>query len=93
MLDSFSDYDKERLTEWANSDDGECWLNENMDGFSVLIGEKEYSINKGKEKAGWDDFFERLIKAEFIAVERYNSDGSPIYKLKKAAYDYVNSLR
>ena len=93
MQDSFSDYYKERLIEWANSDDGECWLNESMDGSSVLIGEKEYSINNGKEKAKWDDFFERLIKADFIVVDRNNSDGSPIYKLKKAAYDYVNSLR
>lgn len=93
MLDSFSDIDKERLTEWASCDDGECWIIETMDGTSIQIGEKEFCINNGRERAEWDDFFERLIELGFAVIDRPNSDGSPIYKLKKAAYDYVESLK
>lgn len=92
MLNSFSDIDKERLTEWASCDDGECWIIETMDGTSIQIGEEEFCINNGRERAEWDDFFERLIELGFAVIDRPNSDGSPIYKLKKAAYDYVESL-
>lgn len=38
-------------------------------------------------------FFERLIELGFAVIDRPNSDGSPIYKLKKSAYDYVESLK
>ena len=62
-----------------------------MDGSSILIGDKEYCINSGKEKAEWDDFFERLIGIGFAVIDRTDSYGSPIYKLKKSAYDYLNS--
>ncbi|MBO4801998.1 MAG: toll/interleukin-1 receptor domain-containing protein [Bacteroidaceae bacterium] len=93
MLDSFSDIDKERLTEWASCDDGECWIIETMDGTSIQIGEEEFCINNGRERSEWNDFFERLIELGFAVIDRPNSDGSPIYKLKKAAYDYVESLK
>ena len=91
ILESFSDYFKERLIEWANSDDGECWTTDSLDGFSVQIGNEEFFVNNGRERAEWDDFFERLIKIGFAVVDRTNSCGSPIYKLKKSAYDYLNS--
>ena len=91
--DSLSDFDKENLKKWANCDDGECWIIETMDGSFIQIGEEEFCVNSGRERAEWDNFFERLIELGFAVIDRPNSDGSPIYKLKKAAYDYVESLK
>lgn len=91
--DSLSDFDKKHLKEWANSDDGECWIIETIDGSFIQIGEEEICVNSGRERAEWDNFFERLIELGFAVIDRPNSDGSPIYKLKKPAYDYVESLK
>lgn len=91
--DSLSDFDKKHLKEWANSDDGECWIIETIDGSFIQIGEEEICVNSGRERAEWDNFFERLIELGFAVIDRPNSDGSPIYKLKKSGYDYVESLK
>ena len=93
ILDSLSDFDKEHLKKWADCDDGECWIIETMDGSFIQIGEEEFCVNTGRERAEWDNFFERLMELGFAAIDRPNSDGSPIYKLKKPAYDYVESLK
>jgi hypothetical protein len=93
ILDSLSDFDKEHLKKWADSDDGECWIIETMDGSFIQIGEEEICVNSGRERAEWDNFFERLIELGFAVIDRPNSDGSPIYKLKKSGYDYVESLK
>ena len=93
MLYSLSDFDKEHLKKWADCDDGECWIIETMDGSFIQIGEEEFCVNSGRERAEWDNFFERLMELGFAAIDRPNSDGSPIYKLKKPAYDYVESLK
>ena len=93
ILDSLSDFDKTHLLEWANSEDGECWIIESMDGTFVELGKANYDISKGRVKADWKDFFERMIELDFADVDCMNSDGSPIYKLKKAAYNYVDKIR
>lgn len=93
MQDSLSDFDKKHLKKWAECDDGECWIIETMDGSFIQIGEEEFCVNSGRERAEWDNFFERLIELGFAVIDRPNSDGSPIYKLKKSAYDYVESLK
>jgi hypothetical protein len=93
MQDSLSDFDNVHLKKWANCDDGECWIIETMDRSFIQIGEEEFCVNSGRERAEWDNFFERLIELGFAVIDRPNSDGSPIYKLKKAAYDYVESLK
>ena len=90
---SLSDFDKEHLKKWADCNDGECWIIETMDGSFIQIGEEEICVNSGRERAEWDNFFERLMELGFAAIDRPNSDGSPIYKLKKPAYDYVESLK
>ena len=93
LLDSLSDFDKKHLLEWTLVDDGECWIIESMDGTSVQLGETEYDISARREKAKWDAFFERMAEFGFAVIDRLNSDGSPIYKLKQAAYDYADMLR
>ena len=91
-LDSLSDFDKKHLLEWVRVDDGECWIISSMDGTFVQLGEAEYDISGGREKAKWDAFFERMEGLGFAIVDRLNSDGSPTYKLKEAAYDYVDEM-
>lgn len=93
MQYSLSDFDKEHLKKWADCDDGECWIIETMDGSFIQIGEEEFCVNSGRERAEWDNFFERLMELGFAVIDRPNSDGSPIYKLKKPAYDYLESLK
>lgn len=92
LLDSLSDFDKTHLLEWANSEDGECWIIESMDGAFVELGKAIYDISSGRIRAKWDAFFERMIKLGFAVVDRLNSDDTPIYKLKEAAYDYVDKM-
>ena len=93
ILDSLSDFDKKHLKKWADCNDGECWITETMDGSFIQIGEETFCVNSGRERAEWDNFFEQLMELGFAAIDRLNSDGSPIYKLKKPAYDYVESLK
>ena len=93
MKDSMSDFAKEHLKKWADCDDGECWIKETMDGSFIQIGDEEFCVNSGRERAEWDYFFEQLMELGFATIDRPNSDGSPIYKLKKPAYDYVESLK
>ena len=92
VLNSLSDFDKKHLLEWARVEDGECWITESMDGIVVEFENVNYSVSGGREKAEWDLFFERMIELGFADIDRLNSDGSPIYKLKKAAYDYMDTL-
>lgn len=93
LLDSLSEFDKKHLLEWTLVDDGECWIIESMDGTFVQLGTADYDISSGREKAKWDTFFERMAELGFAVIDRLNSDGSPIYKLKQAAYDYADMLR
>ena len=92
LSDSLSDFEKQHLIEWANVKNGECWIISSMDGVFVQLGDKEYDISGGRAKADWEDFFDRMIKLGFADIDRPNSDGSPIYKLKQAAYDYADMM-
>ena len=56
-------------------------------------GVKGYQVTKAEDKARWEDFFERLIALGFISLDKYDKSGKPQYKLKKAAFDYIKSLR
>ena len=57
-----------------------------------LGASNQYEVKTGKEKVEWDDFFERMQQYGFIDIEKYDRHGHPIYRLKKAAYDYINSF-
>ena len=89
-----SDFDIERLKQWAKTDDSQFY-SIFFEGGGCIYGLgaiNQYEIKNGKEKVEWDDFFERLLKLKFIEIEKYNKDGHPIYQLKKAAYDFVEAL-
>lgn len=94
IIDSFSDFDKERIIGWTMGNNMTSHSIDFIGGNSTyIVGSKQYEVHGGREKADWNDFYERLLKVDFICIDKYDKHGKPIYRLKKAAYDYVNSLR
>lgn len=87
-----SEEEKQRLIDWTSSKSEVTCSFSSMGGYLYVIGDKQYQVNKGRENAEWEDFFKRLKKAGLIELEKYNKDGRPIYKLLKAAYDYVDTI-
>ena len=88
----FSDDEKEIIMKWTKSRSAICHKISVKGGVYYIIGDYQYFVNSGKEEAEFDDYIERLMRVGFIELERYNKDGKPVYKLKKAAYDYVDSI-
>ena len=88
IIDSLTNFDKERLAKWSEGD-GEVWISDTMDGRTILIGESEYEVSSGKEKAEVDDFFQRMRNIDFAQIDRYDNYGNPIYTLTKKGYDYI----
>lgn len=89
-----SDFDLERLKAWTSVDNPE-FFQVHFEGGGCIYGlgvSNQYEIRTGKEKIEWNDFFERMMQHGFIDIERYDKYGQPIYRLKKAANDYVSSL-
>lgn len=90
---TLSDFDLERLRAWTSVDNPD-FFQVHFEGGSCIYGlgaSNQYEVN-GKEKIEWDDFFDRMKQLGFIDIERHDKYGHPIYKLKKAAYDYISSL-
>jgi len=87
----FSDDEKEVLKKWTNSRNANCYTSGVIGGVYYVFGDYQYRANYGKEEAMFDDFIERLSKAGYIDLEKYDKYGKPVYKLKKAAYDYVDN--
>lgn len=89
-----SGYDIERLIKWTHAYTPTFFSIIYLGGdvYYELGAKNGYEVKTGKEKAEWNDFFEKLIKLGLIAVEELKEDGNPNYKLKKAAYDFVDSL-
>ena len=89
----FSDKEVEIITRWTQSGDNEGLVFGFENGCSLFVlGGKQYEVGDGKDMADWEDFMERLLKIGFVEIEKYNSHGEPVYKLKKAAYDYVENI-
>ena len=44
---------------------------------------QEFWVIHGKERAEWEDFFEKLLNNKLIRIDGNN------YRLKKAAFDFV----
>lgn len=89
-----SDFDLERLKSWTSVDNPD-FFQVHFEGGGCIYGlgaSNQYEIKTGKEKIEWNDFFERMMQNGFIDIERYDKYKHPIYRLKKAAYDYIASL-
>ena len=88
----FSSQEKQVITNWVQSGDADGYLLRFIGGNLFVLGNSQYEVADGRDKAEWDDFMERLIESGFVEIEKYNNHGEPVYKLKKAAYDYVDSI-
>ena len=81
------------MVEWTNEQNAESASFSFNRGYLYRLGYKQYDVNEGRENAEWEDFFKRLRNADLIEIDRYNKEGRPIYKLTKAAYEYVDELK
>lgn len=88
----FSEEEKEVLTKWTKSRKANSSIEGVLGGVYYVFGDYRYYAKYGKEEVEFDDFIDRLNKVGFIDLERYDKYGKPVYKLKKAAYDYVEKL-
>ena len=88
----FSSHEIKVITKWVQSGDADGYLLSFIGGNLFVLGNSQYEVADGREKAEWDDFMERLIESGLVEIEKYNNHGEPVYKLKKAAYDYVDSI-
>lgn len=89
-----SDFDIERLQAWTSVDNPQFFqIHYEGGGCIYALGAyNQYEVKTGKEKVEWDDFFERMQQYGFIDIESYNKYNYPVYRLKKAAYDYIKTL-
>ncbi|MEG1502287.1 MAG: hypothetical protein RR063_07080 [Anaerovoracaceae bacterium] len=88
------DFDLERLRAWTSVDDPQ-FFQVYFEGGGCVYGlgaRNQYEIKNGREKVEWDSFFEHMLGLGFIDIEKYSKDGHPVYRLKKAAYDYMSNL-
>jgi len=88
----FSEDEQNILTKWIQSNDMYYHTEEFTYGMLHFFGTYHQLANNGLERVKMDDFVERMKKAGFI--EEYEKDkfGRPIYTLKKAAYDYLDTI-
>lgn len=84
--------EQQRLIDWVKSEKEIVTSFSNGNELLYQVGLKNYQVKKGKESAEWEDFFKRLQGVDFIELIRYNNSNRPVYKLLKAAYDYVDEL-
>lgn len=88
----FSDDEIDIIKRWTQSRNANSYLEGVIGGVYYVFGDFRYYAKYGKEEVEFDDFIERLNIAGFIDLERYDKFGKPVYKLKKTAYDYVDSI-
>lgn len=89
-----SNFDLERLRAWTNTDNPQ-FFQVHFEGGGAIYGSgasNQYELKIGKDKVEWAEFFERLQKLGFIYIKKYDKSVNPVYRLKKAAYDYIASL-
>lgn len=91
-IKKLTDFELERLKAWTSADNPKffqvCLLNGGRI-YGLGVG-NQYKIKKEREKVEWDNFFEHMLKLGFIDIENYNKEGQPVYRIKKAAYDYID---
>lgn len=88
----FSDNEQDILKKWIHNNDMEYHTEKLTYGTLHYFGNYHQIANNGSEQAKMDDFVDRLKNAGFIEECAKDRVGNPIYKLKKAAYDYVDEL-
>lgn len=90
-VSNFDEKEAEIIQNWVESGRPEGFIIKYIGGQRYVLGNLQYQVEGGRDEVEWNDFIERLAKANFIQIAN-NSKGSTIFKLRKTAYDYVDSL-
>ena len=89
----FSEEEQDIIVRWTESRSTNCCTLGVLGGMYYVFGNIKYLAKYGKEEALFDNFIDRLLNVGFIGFEKYDDHGKPVYKLKKAAYDYVDGIK
>ncbi|MBD5200829.1 MAG: hypothetical protein HDS85_02105 [Bacteroidales bacterium] len=86
--------DIEKLKMWIESGSEESHSTDFVGNTSlILLGRKQINLQNSREKVAWNGFFERLINLGFIEIYGYTTkQNKPKYRLKEAAYEFIDSL-
>lgn len=80
------------LKDWINSNNAMSYSIRLIGGRGTyVIGNKQYDYSNVRESVKWEDFFEKLEKMNFVSTS-FDNQGYPKWKLKKVAFDYIDSL-
>lgn len=88
----FSAEEIDVLNKWVASNSAEAHSVKYKGGTLFIIGDYQFDVTDARELVRWNDFFNRLLKAEFIEISRHNRQGVPVYQLCIRAYNYIDSL-
>lgn len=92
IIESFSNLDKERIIKWSEGRNRSFRM-DFLEGKSLyIIGSEQYDVLDERNKAEWEDFYERLLKVGFVNIDGHTEKGNSIYKLEKKAFDYVDVI-
>lgn len=88
----FSDEEIDILRKWVGSNNNTAQSYLFKGGIDYRVGDLSYEVPGGRESARWNDFFNRLYQVGFVDLNGYSNQGTPIYQLRLAAYDFIESL-
>lgn len=88
------DSDIEHLKDWIDSGSEDSHAIDFTNGGSIIfLGHKQVNLKNAREKVSWNGFFDRLLELGFIEIYGYtNKQNKPKYRLKEAAFEFVDSL-
>lgn len=86
--------DVENLKLWVDSGNEDAHSMDFIGNRSLIfLGNKKIELKNSREKVAWNGFFERLLNLDFIEIYGYtNKQNKPKYRLKEAAYEYIDSI-
>lgn len=76
------------LRQWVESGNNTAYVLGVLSGKIYVLGNIEYKATNGRQEAYWKDFLNRMQKAGYMALNHYDSHGSPVYELQNSAYEY-----
>lgn len=92
----FNPSELELFSSWANNSVDQTYMVLRVrGGLQVHFGYRNGRVySYGKEEAEFDDYMDRLVRAGYIVVDRYDSKNRQnIYKITKQGYDFAKTLQ
>lgn len=88
----FTNEENAIIKKWVDSNLIEGHVVRTKDGTSFILGPDSYEVKGARDLMKWNDFMDRMKKAEYITVVRTNRLGNLVFQLTKAAFDHIDSL-